>query len=235
MTSVFRLAHLRSEDIVKSISVSLFSFIALSVTLPVAAQPLDGSTGAQSAKTAQPSAVIGQPAPNFTLSGTDGSQTTLSDHRGTVVVLEWFNPDCPFVKLAHNQGKLGTRGAEFLKKGVKWIAINSGGEGRQGHGLERNRKAVTEYKLQWPIYLDPDGKVGAIYQAQRTPHIYVIDAKGILVYAGALDDSGGAGYEVAPQKDYLSLAIASAKSGTPLTTPKTKAWGCSVKYSPPSK
>ena len=190
----------------------LFSSAALTLWCTAAfAQPISSTAKGEAAPAAPTEAVVGKTAPNFTLTGTDGSQTTLTDHRGSIVVLEWFNPDCPFVKLAHNQGKLGAKGSDLLKQGVKWIAINSGGKGLQGHGPERNQKAVTEYALEWPIYLDPDGSVGRMYKATRTPHIFVIDPKGILVYAGALDDSGGAGYENAPKQDYLKLAIDSVK------------------------
>jgi peroxiredoxin len=184
-------------------------------------------------KTANPvltQAVVGQPAPDFTLPGTDGKLTTLSDLKGKVVVLEWFNPDCPFVKIAHGEGHLRKRAAQHLAHGGAWLAINSNADGMQGHGQERNAKAVIEYGLGWPVLLDPMGKVGHLYQAKRTPHIYVIDPKGVLVYAGALDSSGGGGYKDVEVKDFLAEAITAAKKGVMPGQTETKAWGCSVKY-----
>ena len=184
------------------------------------------SQPAQMAETA----VVGKKAPSFTLKGVDGQPVSLSQFLGKIVVIEWFNPDCPFVKVAHREGKLGQRAATHLQNGGVWLGVNSGAPGQQGHGLERNKKAKAEYKIAYPILLDEDGQVGRRYGAKRTPHIFIINAQGILVYAGALDSTGGAGYGTKPITDYLGLALAAIKSGTPLTTAATKPWGCSVKY-----
>lgn len=137
----------------------------------------------------EPTAKVGEPAPAFTLPDTDGKQVSLSDFAGKTVVLEWFNPDCPFVKYAHGEGPLATMAAEQAKGEVVWLAINSGADGKQGAGAERSKQAAAEWKMEHPILIDADGAVGHAYGAKTTPHMYVIDTAGKLVYAGALDNA----------------------------------------------
>jgi peroxiredoxin len=181
-------------------------------------------------------AALGQPAPDFTLSDLDGKEVKLSDHRGKTVVLEWFNPECPFVKLSHGKGSLKGLAESHLKNGVVWLAINSGGPGRQGHGLDKNRAAQKDFGLSHPILLDEDGSVGKSYGATNTPHLFIIDAQGVLVYRGAIDnspDGEGATPTGGTLINYVTLALAELGAGKPLSTPETKAYGCSVKYSDP--
>ncbi len=134
-------------------------------------------------------AKIGEPAPAFSLPDLDGKTITLAELAGKTVVLEWFNPDCPFVKHAHGEGPLKTMAKDQTAKGVVWLAINSGAPGKQGTGAERNREAKTEWNLEHPILLDESGTVGHAYGATNTPHMFVIDPQGKLVYAGALDNA----------------------------------------------
>jgi peroxiredoxin len=136
-----------------------------------------------------PSATIGEPAPGFSLPDLDGKTVSLADFAGKTVVLEWFNPDCPFVKYAHTEGPLAAMAVEQSEAGVVWLAINSGAPGKQGAGVERNREAAAEWKMSHPILLDEDGKVGHAYGATTTPHMFVIDGAGKLVYAGGLDNA----------------------------------------------
>ena len=175
-------------------------------------------------------ATVGQPAPDFKLVDTSGKTHTLKQYRGKVVVLEWFNPDCPFVKVAHREGKLGARGQALQSAGGVWLAINSGAPGMQGHGKTRNQTAKTTYGLTYPILLDESGLVGKAYRAERTPHIYVIDPEGSLVYAGALDNTRGAGYGKSGYVDYLKQALDAVANKAAVPVANTKAWGCSVKY-----
>ncbi len=174
-------------------------------------------------------AAVGQPAPAFELTDTDGVAHKLSDYAGKTVVLEWFNPDCPFVVYAHGkQGPLASQPARVADADTVWIAINSGAPGKQGHGLERNQKARTEYGMSYPVLLDESGAVGRSYGAKTTPHMFVIDPKGVLVYAGGLDDSpmgrGGSG------TNYVDACVADLDGGKPVGTAEAKAYGCSVKY-----
>jgi peroxiredoxin len=137
----------------------------------------------------EPTAKIGEPAPAFSLPNLDGEQVSLADFAGKTVVLEWFNPDCPFVKYAHAEGPLATLGNEQQAGGVVWLAINSGAAGKQGAGAERNKQAKAQWKLAHPILIDEDGAVGHSYGATTTPHMFVINPEGKLVFAGGLDNA----------------------------------------------
>lgn len=163
--------------------------LAAGAGITTASPPAYGC-GVKYADAGQPAtAKIGEPAPAFSLPDLDGKTVSLADFAGKTVVLEWFNPGCPFVKYAHGDGPLATMAAEQSKGGIVWLAINSGAPGKQGTGVERNREAAGEWKLEHPILLDEDGKVGHAYGATSTPHMFVIDGAGKLVYAGGLDNA----------------------------------------------
>ncbi|MEZ4440054.1 MAG: redoxin family protein [Polyangiaceae bacterium] len=178
--------------------------------------------------TLQPAA-LGKPAPAFELPTLDGGKVSLAAHRGKVVVLEWFNPDCPFVNQAHLEGNL--KGLAKKHPEVVWIAINSNAAGKQGHEPERNRAGRERFGIDYPIALDADGAVGKAYGATRTPEIYVIDPEGNLVYRGALDSTSGGDLADQPDaKNYVEMALEDLAEKRPLREAETKAWGCSVKY-----
>ncbi|MCR9164175.1 MAG: thioredoxin family protein [bacterium] len=176
-------------------------------------------------------AEVGKPAPDFTLRDTDGVSHTLSAYAGKTIVLEWFNPQCPFVKHAHTEGSLVTMAKDETAKEVVWLAVNSGAPGKQGHGAEANTEGKTTFGLQHPILLDETGAVGRAYGAQKTPHVYLIDAEGTLRYRGAIDNApfgevDGGGETV----NYLGAALEELRAGTPVSTAETPPYGCSVKY-----
>ncbi len=175
-------------------------------------------------------AAIGQPAPDFTLLAADGKTVKLSDFKGKHVVLEWFNPECPFVKAAHDTGPLKDLAARTTSTGVVWLAINSGAAGKQGFGAEANTRAAEQWKLTHPILLDETGAVGHAYGASNTPHLYVVDDKGLLVYRGGLDNAPMGEPDGGTRIAYLEDALAALTAGKPVTAAETKAWGCSVKY-----
>jgi peroxiredoxin len=131
----------------------------------------------------------GDVAPPFSLPDLDGKQVGLADFAGKTVVLEWFNPDCPFVKYAHGEGGPLRTMAKQRGDAVVWLAINSGAPGKQGTGVARNREAMAEYGIEHAILLDESGDVGRAYGATNTPHMFVIDPSGKLAYAGALDNA----------------------------------------------
>jgi peroxiredoxin len=194
---------------------------------PAAADP------AAAAASAPQSAQIGQPAPDFSLPDLDGKQVSLSQFKGKPVVLEWFNPGCPFVRNSHTKGSLKTTAATETAKGVAWLAINSGAPGKQGAGAEASRKGASEFAMQHPVLLDESGSVGKLYGAERTPHIYVINPEGVLVYRGAVDnspDGEGQSPEGGKLVNYVTTALESVRSGAALAMAETKAYGCSVKY-----
>ena len=201
-----------------------------------AAEPAAAASAALAA--AQPdqplaSAKIGAPAPDFELTDLDGKPVKLSSFRGKPVVLEWFNPGCPFVKASHTKGSLVDTAARHSKAGVVWLAINSGAPGKQGHGVDTNREGRERFKLEHPILLDESGRVGRAYAAAHTPHLYVIDKAGVLVYRGAIDNSPDAeGESPSGGKliNYVDAALADLDAGRPVAAPETQAYGCSVKY-----
>jgi Redoxin len=179
---------------------------------------------------AQPAAV-GRAAPDFELTDADGKPHKLSEHKGKLVVLEWFNPGCPFVKYAHGEGPLKEMAAKEIEQGVVWLAINSGAAGKQGAGAEASREAAKTFSMGHPILIDESGAVGHIYGATKTPHVFLVDTNGVLVYAGAIDNApigevdGGGAYV-----NYLGTALSDVRAGKPVATASTSSYGCSVKY-----
>jgi peroxiredoxin len=170
-------------------------------------------------------AKVGEPAPAFELKDTDGKTVKLSDFKGKTVVLEWFNPDCPVVKMHYAAGTMQNVQNKF--KDVVWLSINSGAAGKEGSGLERNVQARKDWKMTNPVLLDESGTVGHAYHATNTPHMFVIDGKGTLVYAGAIDD--GSPSKVG-KTNYVEAALSQVTKGESVATATTKAYGCGVKY-----
>lgn len=200
---------------------------------PASAEPRTTSASTPLAIAEGAHAEIGKAAPDFTLKDLDGKEVKLSSYKGKVVVLEWFNPGCPFVNKSHSKGSLKQAAAKHGKDGVVWLAVNSSGPGREGNGIEPNRKAVASWSLAHPILVDETGVVGKAYGATNTPHMFVIDDKGTLVYKGAIDNSPDGEGESAPDGklvSYVDEAVSAVKAGKPVATAETKAYGCSVKY-----
>jgi peroxiredoxin len=178
-------------------------------------------------------AEVGKPAPDFTLTGIDGKEVKLSDYKDKIVVLEWFNPGCPVVVRHHDKDSLKGTAGELTQSGVVWLAINSGAPGQQGHGEEANRKAAEKWGLKHPILVDEAGTVGRSYGAKTTPHMFVIDAKGVLAYAGAIDNDPSGEMKPEERINYVRAAVASLQKNEPVKTTTSKAYGCSVKYGKP--
>ena len=134
-------------------------------------------------------AKLGEVAPDFELKDIDGKSVKLSDHKGKVIVLEWYNPDCPFVRRAHTEGTLKGLSSKITKdRNVVWLSINSSAPGKQGHGIELNKDRRKKYGITNPILVDEDGKVGRLYRAARTPEIFILDQKMKVAYHGAQDN-----------------------------------------------
>ena len=214
------------------------SFVALLVcallSTPAWAQCSSSAKAEKTAteETKEPSvAAVGEQAPDFTLKGVDGKEVSLSSFKGKTVVLEWFNPGCPFVKRVHlENGPMPGMVKKHLAGGGVWLAINSGAPGKQGTGVEANQQAVKDYSIEWPLLLDETGQVGQKYGAKKTPHMYVIDGAGKLVYAGAVDSTKGAGYGEEEYTNYLQDALDAVGAGKAVASSANPAWGCSVKY-----
>jgi len=197
------------------------------------ADPAAASVPAASAATAATTADIGKPAPDFTLKDLDGHDVHLASFRGKVVVLEWFNPGCPFVNKSHDVGSLKGLAKRHEAEGVVWLAINSSAAGKQGAGIDANRDGAKKFGVDHPILLDETGAVGKLYGATNTPNMFVIDKAGTLVYSGAIDNSPDAeGQSPTGGKlvNYVDAALADLAAGRPVATPKTVPYGCGVKY-----
>jgi peroxiredoxin len=180
-------------------------------------------------------AQVGKPAPDFTLSDLDGHPVHLADVRagGKVVVLEWFNPQCPFVNKAHTKGSLKTTPAKHIAEGVVWLGIDSAAPGKQGYDPQAIRDAEQRFAVSYPVLRDETGAIGHLYGATNTPHMYVIDKAGTLVYSGAIDNSPDAEGESptgGTLVNYVDAALEDLAAGRPVKTPQTKAYGCGVKY-----
>ena len=193
---------------------------------PAAAAP----PPAPAASTTAPAQPAGNAAPDFTLTDTEGNTVTLSSLRGKIVVLEWFNPGCPFVRYAHGEGPLRDLAARHMATGVVWLAINSGARGKQGYGLDMNREWREKWHMEYPVLLDESGDVGRAYGASNTPHMFVIDARGSLVYKGALDNAPLGKVPSEGHRIYVNDALAAVAAGRPVEVAETKPYGCSVKY-----
>ena len=149
------------------------------------------------------------------------------------MVLEWTNPDCPFVKKHYDSSNMQELQKFYTAKGVVWLSINSSAQGKQGNYTPEEWNKIIKEKKAEPtaVLLDPDGKVGKMYDAQTTPHMFRIDQQGLLIYQGAIDDKAGTDPADIPSAvNYVRKALDEAMAGKPVTTPTTKSYGCSVKY-----
>jgi peroxiredoxin len=172
-------------------------------------------------------------APAFTLTDTNGTEHSLADFKGKVVVLEWFNHGCPFVKKHYDKGNMQALQKTYTDKDVVWLAIISSAEGKQGFDTPEghNKTAKEKGTNATAILIDADGTVGKAYGAKTTPHMYVIDAEGQLVYQGAIDDKRSTSPDdIASSKNYVSAALDAVLAGEAVEVAKTTPYGCGVKY-----
>jgi len=179
------------------------------------------------------SPVIGKPAPDFTLEALDGTKVSLASFKGKTVVLEWFNPQCPFVVKSHTKGSLVGLAKKHIDAGVVWLAVNSSAEGKQGHDPAVNAQMAKEWGLTHPVLRDVTGAVGKAYGATNTPNMFVIDPSGTVVYAGAIDnspDAEGGSPAGGTLINHVDAALADLAAGRPVATALTKPYGCGVKY-----
>jgi peroxiredoxin len=176
---------------------------------------------------------VGAPAPGFTVTATTGKPVTLADLRGHVVVLEWTNHECPYVRKHYETGNMQALQKEATAQGVTWLTIISSAPGTQGHVSPREADELTTTRNAGPtaVLLDATGTVGRLYGATNTPHMYVIDKSGGLVYAGAIDDKPTTRRsDVQGAQNYVRAALQAVGAGQPVKTPITRAYGCTVKY-----
>jgi peroxiredoxin len=150
---------------------------------------------------------------------------SLKDFKGKIVVLEWLNPDCPFVQRHYKAGTMKNLATRYGDDGVVWLTINS----TNYMDAEANAKFKVQYDLPYTILVDQSGDVGHLYGAKTTPHMYIIDGAGVLVYIGAIDDDPR-GNKDEPVVNYVAVALDEILAGKAVTTAETKPYGCSVKY-----
>ena len=175
----------------------------------------------------------GEQAPEFTLTDSKGTSHKLSNFRGKLVVLEWLNHECPFVKKHYSDGNMQKLQKEYTAKGVVWLSIISSAPGKQGHRTGPQADADTEDKGAAPtaVLLDPAGEVGKKYDAKTTPEMFVIDKEGKVIYAGAIDSIKSTdSKDIAKAENHVRAALDAALAGKPVPTPQTTPYGCSVKY-----
>lgn len=171
--------------------------------------------------------------PNFRAFDMTGKVVDLSHYRGKTVVLEWNNPGCPFVKKHYGSGNMQKTQAAATAQGVVWLTINSGAPGQQGHmtGPEAQKFVAGAGAKPTAYLLDPKGLVGKGYGARTTPHMYIIDGKGRLVYKGGIDDKPTADTaDIAGARNHVLAALGELRAGKPVSVPETRPYGCSVKY-----
>jgi len=176
---------------------------------------------------------IGEPAPTFTATDSSGNTQRLSDYKGKFVVLEWHNQGCPYTKKHYESGNMQRLQKEWTGKGVVWFTVISSAPGKQGYvtAAQENEYAKRMNASPTAVLMDQQGALGHLYGAKTTPHMYIIDPSGSLIYNGAIDDHPTADQsDISGSKNYVSAALEQAFSGKPVTTASTTPYGCSVKY-----
>jgi peroxiredoxin len=179
------------------------------------------------------SPAVGSAAPDFSLPDANGKTHSLSESKGKYVVLEWFNPECPFVKKHYGSGNMQKLQTEFTGKGVVWFSIDSSAAGAEGNLTpEQAQKVMQKWNTkQTALLLDPEGKAGRSYGARNTPHMFVINPDGKIIYEGAIDSKATPNPDdIAGSTNYVKVALDESMSGKPVSNANTRPYGCSVKY-----
>src|ERR1700736_768811 len=176
---------------------------------------------------------VGSAAPDFSLTDAKGKTHSLSEYKGKYVVLEWFNPECPFVKKHYGGGNMQKLQEQYTGKGVAWLTIDSNAPGTEGNlSPEQAEKVASAWKTkQTALLLDPEGKAGRAYGAKNTPNMVIISPEGKIVYEGAIDSKASPNPADIPRPtNYVKVAVDESLAGKPVSNAQTKPYGCSVKY-----
>jgi peroxiredoxin len=199
---------------------SLFGLIAVAATLLIAPILMSAPK-------------IGQPAPDFTATASNGRTYRLADLRGKFVVLEWHNNGCPYTRKHYESGNMQRLQKEWTGKGVEWFTVISSAPGTQGYMTADQENAYITKMGAAPTaaLLDPNGDLGHLYDAKTTPHMIIINPQGLVIYDGAIDDhSSSDPSDIPNSKNYVSMALSDAMSGKPVSVPVSRPYGCTVKY-----
>jgi len=176
---------------------------------------------------------VGKPAPLFTGTDSNGKSWSLADLKGKVVVLETTNHDCPYVRKHYNSKNMQTQQREAAANGVVWLTLASSAAGEQGHVTAPQANDLTRSRDAAPaaVILDPQSKIARLYGATVTPHMYIVDAKGVLVYKGGIDSIPSSSTSDIPKAtQYVRAALGEVLAGKQVTEASTRAYGCTLKY-----
>jgi len=176
---------------------------------------------------------VGKPAPDFSLPSSNGQQRTLGHYRGSFVVLEWTNHDCPFVRNHYGSGNMQKLQKEAIAADVVWLSVISSAPGEQGYVSPEEANELTRDRDASPsaVLFDPEGRVGRLYGARTTPHMFIVNPAGTLIYMGGIDDKPSTRpSDIVIAKNYVRVALAEARDGKPVSEAVTRPYGCSVKY-----
>ena len=176
---------------------------------------------------------VGEPAPDFTATDSHGRTQRLSDYKGKFVVLEWHNQGCPYTRKHYESGNMQRLQKEWTAKGVVWLSVISSAPGTQGYvtAAEENDYLGKMKAAPSSVLLDPTGAIGHLYAAKTTPHMFIVDPKGTLIYNGAIDDHPTSdASDIPASRNYVSAALQEALAGKPIREAATRPYGCSVKY-----
>jgi peroxiredoxin len=178
------------------------------------------------------SPTVGEPAPNFVGIDSKGKSHALADYGGSTVVLEWTNHECPYTMKHYQAGAMQALQEEATANGAVWFSIISSAPGTQGHVTAAEADALTQGRGAAPtaVILDADGTIARLYEAKTTPHMYVVDASGAIVYMGAIDDQPSARGDPEAARNHVRLALSELAAGQPVSVPTTQPYGCSIKY-----
>jgi hypothetical protein len=186
---------------------------------------------------AHAAATVGQPAPDFTLSDATGKTVRLSDFKGQHVVLEWTNPGCPFVRKHYDSGNMPATQKDAMGKGAVWLAINSTEKASSDYLEPAQLLAWKQQRQSTPtaVLMDEEGTVGKQYGARTTPHLYIVNPQGVLVYAGGIDSIPSARVsDIDKATNYVKAGLSEALAGKPISAARTQPYGCSIKYKSPA-
>ncbi len=186
-----------------------------------------------SASSAFAAPAIGQPAPAFTAVDSNGASRSLAEFKGRTVVLEWTNNECPYTRKHYDSGNMQKLQQEATASGVVWLSVISSAPGKEGYvsGAEANALTASHGAHPSAVLLDSSGTVGQAYEAQTTPHMFVIDKVGVLRYMGAIDDKPTVSpASLAGARNYVRQALAAVASGHAVQVTTSEPYGCSVKY-----
>lgn len=178
-------------------------------------------------------AKVGEAAPDFTATDSNGKTQKLSDYKGKYVVLEWTNQGCPFTRKHYESGNMQKLQKQWTQKGVVWLTVVSSAPGNQGYVTADQENEYLKKMNAAPsaVLLDPKGDLGHLYAAKTTPHMFIIDPSGNLIYNGAIDDHPTPDQsDISSSVNYVSSALEQAMTGKPVTNAATRPYGCSVKY-----